>query len=438
MIARPVPGPRERPSKHSIFLEIPAVNESAENVLEEEVPVDQHRVRQLVFSVRRRAPLDAVVLLERENDEMIADVLEALDGELATRLLSHMPSERSEKLAPKIGSSVGEQWSVNLGFDEDSVGRMMELPEPVFISSCKVEDVIEKLRVYTRERNVIYAFAVDREMHLEGIIVMRDLLFADPEELISDIMVGEPFYFTANTDIEDAMRAVLLRHYPIYPVCDENRTLLGYVHGYMLFEKHAFNLTTVPGSMVGIEEEEHVATSWIDSLRFRHPWLQLNLFTALMAGAVVGMFEGTIARIVALAAFLPVLAGQSGNTGCQALAITLRGMTLNELKPGMERRLISKEALLGLFNGLLVGATAGLVMYLYARFTGAGEPVMLALVVLLAMTGACVASGVVGVLVPLFLRKIGADPATASTIFLTTATDIFSMGMLLALATVLI
>ena len=157
-----------------------------------------------------------------------------------------------------------------------------------------------------------------------------------------------------------------------------------------------------------------------------------------MAGAVVGMFESTIARVVTLAAFLPVLAGQSGNTGCQALAVTLRGMTLNELKPGMERKLISKEAFLGLSNGLLVGLTAALVMYGYAYFTGAGEPIVLSLVVMLAMTGACVASGVAGVLVPLVLRRLGADPVTASTIFLTTATDIVSMGLLLALATMMI
>jgi magnesium transporter len=421
-----------------ILPEAIALNELAATEPQNEEPPDPHRVRQLAFSVRRRAPLDAVVLLEREDDALIADVLESLDPELATRLLAHMPSERSVGLAQKITSSVGEQWSVNLRFDEDSVGRMMEMPEPVFVSSCKVRDVIEKLRIYTRERNVVYAFAVDKDMRLEGVIVMRDLLFADPEELISDIMVGEPFYFNATTSVDEAMRAVLLRHYPIYPVCDESRVLLGYVHGYMMFEKHAFHLTTLAGSMVGIEKEEHIATTWNDSLRFRHPWLQLNLFTALMAGAVVGMFEGTIARVVTLAAFLPVLAGQSGNTGCQALAVTLRGMTLNELKPGMERKLLFKEAFLGLSNGLLVGLTAGLVMYAYAHFTGAGEPMVLSLVVLLAMTGACLASGVAGVLVPLVLRRLGADPVTASTIFLTTATDIVSMGLMLALASMMI
>ena len=111
--------------------------------------------------------------------------------------------------------------------------------------------------------------------------------------------------------------------------------------------------------MVGVEKEERLSTPWPRSLRFRHPWLQLNLLTAFLAAAVVGAFQGTIDRLVVLAVFLPVLAGQSGNTGCQALAVTLRGLTLGELRHGGGRRLVLKEALLGLLNGALVGLTAG-------------------------------------------------------------------------------
>jgi magnesium transporter len=236
----------------------------------------------------------------------------------------------------------------------------------------------------------------------------------------------------------DAMRAVLRRHYPVYPVCDAQRRLLGIVRGYALFEQHAIEITAQSGRMVGVEKEEHLTTPWQTSLRLRHPWLQLNLLTAFAAAAVVGFFESTIASVVALAAFLPVLAGQSGNTGCQALAVTIRGLTLNELKPGMERKLLAKEALLGLANGLLVGVIAGLGMLLYAHVSGARAPLLLAAVVLVAMVGSCVASGVSGVCVPLALRRFGADPATASAIFLTTATDIASMGLLLALATLLL
>jgi magnesium transporter len=162
------------------------------------------------------------------------------------------------------------------------------------------------------------------------------------------------------------------------------------------------------------------------------------LLTAFLAAAVVGMFQDTIDRLVILALFLPVLAGQSGNTGCQALAVTLRGMTLGELKPGSERRLVSKEALLGLLNGAGVGLAAAVGMYITASGQHSEFPWMLSFVVFLAMIGACVASGISGAIVPLTLKRFGFDPATASSIFLTTATDVVSMGMLLGLATILV
>jgi len=136
--------------------------------------------------------------------------------------------------------------------------------------------------------------------------------------------------------------------------------------------------------------------------------------------------------------FLPVLAGQSGNTGCQALAVTLRGMTLGELAPGRSRLLFAKEALLGLLNGALVGVVAGAGMVVVASTQGNPAAWTLGIVVMLAMTGACVISGVSGALVPLTLKRLGADPATASSIFLTTATDVVSMGLLLGLATLLV
>jgi magnesium transporter len=161
-----------------------------------------------------------------------------------------------------------------------------------------------------------------------------------------------------------------------------------------------------------------------------------NLLTAFVAAGVVGIFEGTIEQIVVLAVFLPVLAGQSGNTGCQALAVALRGMTLGELHATNQHRFIIKEAALGLSNGALVGLTAGIGMYFYAAWQPTGQaPLLLAAIVFLAMTLSCFLSGVAGVLVPLTLKKMGADPATASSIFLTTATDVASMGFFLGLAT---
>ena len=151
------------------------------------------------------------------------------------------------------------------------------------------------------------------------------------------------------------MKATMNRHYPVYPVCNDNGKLVGLVRGQALAEAQAFELSAQAGAMVGVEKEERLSTPVSRSLRFRHPWLQINLATCFVAAAVVAAFQDTLDRVVLLAAFLPVLAGQSGNTGCQALAVTLRGVTLGDLKPGDERSLVIKEGLLGLMNGMLVG-----------------------------------------------------------------------------------
>jgi magnesium transporter len=202
--------------------------------------------------------------------------------------------------------------------------------------------------------------------------------------------------------------------------------------------KRSIEVSLQPGAMVGIEKGERPATHWLLSLRLRHPWLQINLFTAFVAAAVVGLFQDTIDRLLILTIFLPVLAGQSGNTGSQALAITLRGLTLGDLKSGKEMALVRKEALLGLLNGTLVGLVAAIGMFMVATVQHFSNATMLSAVVFLAMIGSCVISGICGAIVPLILKRFGADPVTASSIFLTTATDVASMGMLLGLAKVLV
>jgi magnesium transporter len=187
-----------------------------------------------------------------------------------------------------------------------------------------------------------------------------------------------------------------------------------------------------------VVRDEQPATPWYVSLWRRHRWLQLNLITAFIAAAVVGLFQETIDRLLILTMFLPVLAGQSGNTGSQALAITLRGVFLGELELGRQKALIMKEALLGLLNGALVGIVAAMCMYVVAVVKHLPNALMLSAVVFLAMIGSCVISGACGAIMPLLLKKLGADPVIASSIFLTTATNVASMGLLLGLATVLV
>jgi magnesium transporter len=323
----------------------------------------------------------------------------------------------------------------NHEYPENSIGRLMDPPLAVIHPEQTVQEIVAWLRPIVKKALVTYGWVVDAEGVLVGVLVFRELLFATADQLIEELMVRSPFSLRPELSVTEAMREALKRHFPVYPVCDAAGKLVGLVRGQTLFEHQAFELSAQAGSMVGVEREERLATPWTRCFKFRHPWLQLNLLTAFIAAGVVSAFQGTLDRMVVLSVFLPVLAGQSGNTGCQALAVSLRGITLGELQPGRASSVIGKEALLGLMNGMLVGVTAGLGMWLLARSQGNPAAASLALVVFIAMTGSCVVSGMAGAVVPLVLRRIGADPATASSIFLTTATDVVSMGTFLALAT---
>jgi magnesium transporter len=314
----------------------------------------------------------------------------------------------------------------------------MEAPTATFSPEATVDETVEKIRELVKRRFVTYGWVVDGEGRLCGVVTMRDLLLSDRAQTLSDVMLKDFFFLTPELELREAMKLVLNRHFPVYPVCDPERRLLGEIRGQAMFEEQAYEISAQPGTMVGVDREERLATPWARSLKFRHPWLQLNLLTAFIAAAVVGLFQETIDQVVILAMFLPVLAGQSGNTGCQALAVALRGLTLGELAPGKEKALVIKEGFLGLLNGALVGLTAGIGMFIVANMQGNAAAPRLAVIVFIAMICSCVISGIAGALIPLALRKVGADPATASSIFLTTATDVASMGIFLSLATMLV
>jgi magnesium transporter len=319
-----------------------------------------------------------------------------------------------------------------------TVRDLMSPPVGVFKGTDTVAETVEMLREQTKTAFITYCYINDANGKLSGLVVMREMLLAKPEDKLTDIMIKEPFALRDDMLLEDALKEALARHYPVYPVVDAAGTLVGLVRGETLFANRAVAISGQSGSMVGVDNEERFGTPLMRSLRLRHPWLQINLLTAFVAAAVVGIFEGTLQQLVILAVFLPVMAGQTGNTGCQALAVTLRGMTLGDLKPGSERSLVVKEGTLGFFNGLMVGATAGIGMVIYATMQGQPNPFLFGMVVAFSMIVACTVASIAGAMIPLTLKKLGADPATASSIFLTTASDVASMGIFLSLATALL
>lgn len=313
------------------------------------------------------------------------------------------------------------------------VRDLMQPAPAVLPPGLSVADAVERLRQVAQAHAFTYAYVVEGE-RLVGVLVMRDLLFATPGMGIDALMIREPFWLDAELSVQEAMTKVLDRHYPVYPVCDAQGRLLGAVRGDTLFRSQAIEISAQMGNTVGVSGERVTDRIW-RGLVSRHGWLQINLITAFVAGAVVGVFESTISAVVVLAAFLPVLAGQAGNTGCQSLAVVLRGLTLGDITAGLAGRILLRETLLGLINGLLVGLVAAAAMWWYAAQQAQGPtPLAMAACVLVAMTASCALSGLSGAAVPLLLRRLGCDPATASSIFVTTCTDVSSLFLFLGLA----
>lgn len=379
-------------------------------------------------------PRSAADLLQDLPDAQIAELLTRLHIGHAVEVLEEFPPQRRQHIAAAVPFGGHEPlWLVGHTFPEGTVGRLMERPVAVFPTTATVEDTLRTLREILRQHMVIYLFITEADGRLIGVVAFRELAFAEGSTTLGEIMLHQPFFLRPEQKLVEAMRQVVRHHFPIYPVCDEDGRLLGVVKGQALFEQQTFEISAQAGSMVGVEKEERLATPWQRSFRFRHPWLLLNMLVAFGAGTVVGLFESTLDKLVVLAAFLPVMAGQTSNLGAQALAVAIRGMTLGELRAVSAWKVLAKEAWMGLLNGMVSGVLAGIALYFVAQSQQDISPWILSGVIFLAMSLSCMFAGLAGAAIPLLLQRLGADPATASAIFLSVATDISSMGLFLAL-----
>lgn len=385
------------------------------------------RLDDLVRAVRARVPVDGATLLQGESPARIAAVLARLPAPLAAAIAEQLPPAlRPEHAAAASLAPPG------------TVAELMEPVQGLLAETGTVAEAIAYLRSHPAPTLVTYLYTEDAAHRLTGVVVIRDLLLADPAARLRDVALPLPFCLEAGMVTDVAIKAAVQRHYPVYPVVDGERRMVGVVRGWKLFERQVVEISAQMGKMVGVDKEEHVSTPLFASLRLRHPWLQINLLTAFGTAFVVSLFDATIEQIVVLAAFLPVLSCLAGNNGCQALAITLRGMTLGELEHTPVRRLLRKELLVGAFNGFGTGLIAAAAIFAFALLMEQSSALALGGVMLVSMVVMCVFSCLMGTLVPLVLKRYGADPATASSIFVLTVTDIVGMGFMLMLATLFV
>src|SRR5690554_2003628 len=225
-------------------------------------------------------PRSGADLLDHLPDARIADLLSRLHIGLAVEVLEEFEPARRERIAAAVPFGREPLWLLGHTYPEGTVGRLMERPAAVFAPSARVASVLDTLRQIVRQRMVVYVFVVQADGALVGVVAFRELVFADADATLEQIMLREPFRLRPEQKFVEAMRQVVTHHFPVYPVCDEAGRLLGVVRGQALFEQQAFEISAQAGSMVGVEKEERLATPWPRSFRFRNPWLLLNMLIA--------------------------------------------------------------------------------------------------------------------------------------------------------------
>ena len=338
------------------------------------------------------------------------------------------------KFLDECPEHLSAQWKMSLKFKPGTVGELMQPSVMVLNENKTIEDAITEIKTIHKDKQFTYGMIVDDANIITGVLVFKDVFYHEPNAILKDVCLKNPICLKAEDDVLETFIEIAGKQIPEFPVVDNERKLIGTLRGSHINEAHALHITAQSGLMVGASPEEGLDSSLVKCVKSRGPWLLVNLVTAFVAGAVVGAFQETIDQIVLLAMFLPILAGQSGNTGAQALAVLIREMTLGDVSAKITKQLV-KESFLGIIHGLVTGAICALVMYMLATQQNNPHAVVLSIIILVSMVASCIVSGLMGAFVPVALKKCGADPAAASSIFLTTGTDVVSMGVMLFLAT---
>jgi magnesium transporter len=374
------------------------------------------------------APDVARAALERLPEPLAAELLMEAEPAASVAALAQFDAEERARRLAQLDPQVARELAALVAYPEDAAGRMMDPRVSPLRAGSSVAQALARLRAIPR-RGLRELIVVDDQGRLAGRVEIHDLAVADPQASLREITRGI-VAAVKDLDPRDEVVAALQAH-PIttLPVVNHAGRFLGVIRQLELVAAVEKEATLDIQTMVGASRDERALSGPAFAVRKRLPWLQINLLTAFLAAAVVGLFESTIAKFTALAVLLPVVAGQSGNAGAQALAVTMRGLALREITLRHWRRVLGKETLAGLANGIAVAATTALGVYVWSRSLG------LVLVISIAMVVSMLAAGIAGAMVPVLLHRFGQDPATASSIILTTVTDVVGFLSFLGVAT---
>jgi magnesium transporter len=370
----------------------------------------------------------ARAVLERLPDPVAAQLLAESEPAASVAVLAQLDAAERRRRLDQLDAQVARELAELASYPEESAGRLMDPRVSPLRAGSSVADALARLRAIPRS-GLRELFVVDDEGRLAGRVDIQDLAVAEPSASLREITRGVVAAVKDLDPREDVVAA--LQHHPIttLPVLNHVGRFLGVIRQPELVAALEKEASLDIQTMVGASRDERALSGPGFAVRKRLPWLQINLITAFLAAAVVGLFEGTIAKVTALAVLLPVVAGQSGNAGAQALAVTMRGLVLREISLRHWPRMLAKEAAAGLLNGLAVAATTALGVYVWSRSLG------LVMVISMSMVISMVAAGIAGAMVPVLLHRFGQDPATASSIILTTVTDVVGFFSFLGIAT---
>jgi magnesium transporter len=377
--------------------------------------------------IQQLSPHLAGPILQGLGAERTGELLADMTPRQACTVLQHLEENTRDQVLRVMPAPAATQLRDLLSFPADTAGGMMEPRVTTLPLDLTVQEAITSLRRAPRS-TLYYLYVTDRDRRLVGVLNLRDLLLSGSEERIEPLVRQPVVSVPADLDRDEVVDLIRERGFLALPVVDQEGRLIGVVRHDEAMEagqEAAFEDLQIT---VGAGADEEALSPVFTVVGRRLPWLYVNLLTAFIAAGVVGLFEGIIAQVTALAVLLPVVAGQGGNCGAQALAIVIRGLALDEIVPGTRRRVLLKEALAGTLNGLAVAVVTALAVLAWSRSYG------LALVIGLAMIVNMAAAALAGALIPLILSGLGRDPAQSSTIFLTTVTDVVGFASFLGFA----
>lgn len=423
------------------------------NLLQKQHPADLAQILASLFDTERQAVFSLLVernprlametiselgpepgahLLTGRSAEEIAKLLQELPSDDAAPLIDYLPEELSSEVLELMRRRESGQVESLLEYGEQTAGRIMNPSVFALGEDLTVGEAITALQNSRDVEMVFYLYVVDARRHLVGVTSLRRLLLVSPETPLKRIMTPEVISVREETDQEEVARLVASYNLLAVPVVDEENKLVGVITVDDVIDVIKDEATEDLFRLAGVSSDERVTTPPLEALRKRLPWLGVNLVTAFVAASVVALFEGTISRVTAVAVFMPIVAGMGGNAATQTLTVTVRGLALGELAWGNARTALVKELVIGLGAGVALGLAAAGVAW-----ATKADPV-LGLLLGLAMVCNMLVATVAGSMVPLGLKALRIDPALASSVFITTFTDVVGFASFLGLATIFI